>query len=95
MPQTSRLFVIVWMFCCSTLALANQPPAKKVKGKFGLDRRVPWTTSHVAGSPDPPAPYTVEPAFPQLTFNRPLVITNAPGTGRLFVAEQDGNNFLV
>src|SRR5688572_5648266 len=27
---------------------------------FGLERQMPWTTSRLVGSPDPPLPYTVE-----------------------------------
>ncbi|MCH7988194.1 MAG: PQQ-dependent sugar dehydrogenase [Planctomycetes bacterium] len=93
MLQTSRLLMIVCMLCCSSILFADQPAAKKPENKSGLVQRVPWITSQVVGSPDPPAPYTVEPAFPHLTFNRPLVVTNAPGIERLFVAEQDGKIF--
>jgi len=49
-----------------------------------------WTTSKVKGSPDPPAPFRVELAFANLTFNEPLAMTSAPGTDRLFVAERYG-----
>jgi uncharacterized repeat protein (TIGR03806 family) len=49
-----------------------------------------WTTSKVKGSPDPPAPYRVELAFPNLKFNEPLAMTSAPGTDRLFVVERYG-----
>ena len=52
--------------------------------------RTPWTSNRVTGSPNPPAPYTVERVFPQLTFNNPLDLTFAPGTDRLFIAEQGG-----
>ena len=52
--------------------------------------RSPWTTSRVIGSPEPPLPYTSERAFPALKFDRCLDITHAPGTDRLFVAEQAG-----
>ena len=52
--------------------------------------RPAWTTSRLAGSPDPAPPYRVEPAFPQLTFEKPLDLTAAPGSDRLFVAEQSG-----
>ncbi len=41
-------------------------------------------------APDPPPPYRVEPAFPRLTFERPLDLCAAPGGSRLFVAQQDG-----
>ena len=50
--------------------------------------RVPWTTSHVVGQPEPPPPYKCVVAFPGLKFKRPLLITRAPGTDRLFVGER-------
>src|SRR5262245_56682939 len=56
----------------------------------GLDRRVPWTTSRVRGSPDPPAPYRTEVAFPKVKFFEPLDMASAPGSDRLFVAERPG-----
>lgn len=57
-------------------------PAKSV--------RTPWTTSRVTGSPDPPPPYKVVRAFPNLKFDHPLLLARAPGMDRLFVGEQDG-----
>ncbi|MBM3736298.1 MAG: hypothetical protein FJW39_10980 [Acidobacteria bacterium] len=59
----------------------------------GLTSRVPWTTSKVTGSPEPPSPYQVELAFPSLKFQGPTVITSAPGTNRLFVGDRDGRIF--
>ncbi len=59
------------------------PPAK----------RDAWANSRVSGSPDPAPPYRVEPAFPRLKFEHPLDITSAPGSDRLFVAEQGGKIF--
>jgi putative heme-binding domain-containing protein len=56
-------------------------------------RRVPWTTSRVRGSPEPPSPYKTELAFPKLKFDEPLDITNAPGCDRLFVTERYGRVF--
>ena len=69
---------------------AADGPRKKTKAKSGLETRVPWTTSKVKGSPDPPAPYRTERAFPNLMFVEPLELTDAPGTDRLFVAERYG-----
>src|SRR5262249_5935547 len=52
---------------------------------------VPWTTSKVIGSPEPPPPYKTELAFPKLPkFEEPLDLTYAPGTNRLFVAGRWG-----
>lgn len=52
--------------------------------------RVPWTSSAVKGSPEPPSPYRVERAFPQLTFAQPLDVAVIPGTDRLVVVELGG-----
>jgi uncharacterized repeat protein (TIGR03806 family) len=61
----------------------------------GLEKRIPWTTSNVRGSPEPPSPYKTELAFPKLKFDEPLDITNAPGTDRLFVTERYGRIFSI
>jgi uncharacterized repeat protein (TIGR03806 family) len=63
---------------------ADRPAGKK---------RVPWTTSKVKGSPEPPPPYRVELAFPRLKFFEPLEMCAAPGTSRLFVATRPGKAF--
>src|ERR1051325_5975952 len=64
---------------------------KPVRKEFGLDKRVPWTTSKVIGSPEPPPPYKTELAFPKLPkFEEPLELAQAPGTNRLFVAGRWG-----
>ncbi|MGE0756438.1 MAG: sorbosone dehydrogenase family protein, partial [Pirellulaceae bacterium] len=64
--------------------------ADEVGRPFGLDRRVPLATSRFQGSPEPPAPYRVERRFPQLQFHDPVVLTDAPGTDRLFLVEVTG-----
>src|SRR5438874_2718490 len=62
-----------------------------VRKPFGLEKRVPWTTSRVIGSPEPPPPYRTAPAFPKLpNFEEPLDLVYAPGTNRLFVAGRWG-----
>ena len=60
---------------------------------YGISKRVAWTTSRLTGSPDPPPPYSIEPAFPGLKFDHPVILTSAPGTERLFVAELKGRIF--
>ena len=55
-----------------------------------VERRVPWRGSRIKGSPDPPAPYTAELAFPHLKFNFPVVLVPAAGTNRLFLGELKG-----
>src|SRR5262245_60391794 len=60
----------------------DAPPAKAV--------RTPWTTSRVVGSPDPPPPFKVVRAFPNLKFDHPLLVTRFPDSDRLVVGEQAG-----
>lgn len=67
----------------SALPAASEPP-------YGIDHRVPWTTSHVVGSPNPPPPYRVRRAFPKLTFNQPLYVVTEPGTDDMLVISHDG-----
>jgi putative heme-binding domain-containing protein len=67
---------------------AAEPPRKEAEPP--KPARAPWTTSRVVGSPDPPAPFKVVRAFPNLKFNHPLLLTRSPGDNRLFVGEQAG-----
>jgi uncharacterized repeat protein (TIGR03806 family) len=79
--------VVPGLFLLSWTAGAGQKSERKA---FGIDKRTPWTTSKVKGSPEPPPPYRTEPAFPMLKFDEPLDLTYGPGTDRLFVAERYG-----
>src|SRR5262249_51350727 len=67
-----------------------KPGDKQLERPYGIATRIPWTTSRITGSPDPPHPYKVERAFPKLAFKNPLLLTRAPGTDRLFVGEHAG-----
>ena len=72
------------------LALVSSIHAQPLRKDFGLDKRVPWTTSKVNGSPEPPPPYRAENAFPKLKFFEPLDLAQPAGTDRFFVAQRDG-----
>lgn len=48
------------------------------------------TTSRVTGSPEPPPPFKVVRAFPNLKFEHPLLMSRTPDIERLFVGEQNG-----
>jgi uncharacterized repeat protein (TIGR03806 family) len=69
----------------ATTCLASEPS--------GQGARVPWTSSRVHGSPDPPRPYRAEAAFPKLKFDEPLAMAHAPGGGRVFVVQRYGKVF--
>src|SRR5207248_2495023 len=55
---------------------------------YGLERRVPWTTSHVVGSPDPPLPYRVRRTFTRLKVPCPIAVAHEPGSDRLLLIHQ-------
>jgi glucose/arabinose dehydrogenase len=76
----------------SLLASAGEQSTEKpiVRKPWGIDTRVPWTNSRVKGSPDPPAPYRTEEAFPNLKFDEPLAMGAVPGTNRFGIAERHG-----
>jgi uncharacterized repeat protein (TIGR03806 family) len=70
--------------------IANVRAAEPRRAEFGLERRVPWTTSRLVGSPDPPPKYVAERIFPSLTFEAPCEMAAIPGTNRLVVVEVNG-----
>ena len=75
----------------SPYVFAADPVVKKsIRKDFGLEKRVPWTTSRIHGTPEPPDPYVTENAFPSLKFYEPLAMAAVPGTNRLAVAERPG-----
>ena len=83
---------------CSIVVLLNLtalPPshttAEETKSTapspVGLKSRTLWTTSNFRGRPEPPLPYRAQRVFTKLRFEHPTLLTNAPGTDRLFIAQ--------
>jgi uncharacterized repeat protein (TIGR03806 family) len=70
-------------------------PERETQAKDPPIKRVPWTTSKVRGSPDPPSPYKVEVSFANLKFDEPLDITTGRGSDRLFVTERFGRIYSI
>src|SRR5438445_13603695 len=90
-------FRILDLLCCLCFLLFSFF-AERVQAEdkpFGISKRIPWTTSRLTGSPDPPLPYTIVRAFPKLTFKNPLLLTNAPGTERPFIRAQAGTPYSL
>jgi putative heme-binding domain-containing protein len=54
------------------------------------EERVPWTASKIVGTPEPPPPYRLKRAFPNLRFDKPVELVRSPELRRLFVVEQYG-----
>jgi uncharacterized repeat protein (TIGR03806 family) len=88
MPRSLPLAALLLSLAVST-ALASDA-RQPVRKPFGLEKRVPWTTSNVVGYPEPPPPYRTERVFPKLSFAEPLDFAAAPGTNRIWVAERRG-----
>jgi uncharacterized repeat protein (TIGR03806 family) len=72
------------------LGLCRVLPADEAERPYGIEKRIPWTTSKIKGTPDPPAPYRIERVYPALRFDEPLSLALAPGTDRMFVQERFG-----
>jgi uncharacterized repeat protein (TIGR03806 family) len=96
-PARTRSLIVMALIACALSAPARgsekNPPAPlgADKDRAGDEvRRIPWRGSRIKGSPDPPAPYTAELAFPHLKFNNPVVLVPAAGTNRLFLGELKG-----
>jgi uncharacterized repeat protein (TIGR03806 family) len=77
------------LLAVSASLLVGRPADKPA----GIDKRVPWTTSKVKGSPEPPLLYRTEVAFPKLKFTEPLDMAPIPGSNRLAIAERWGRLF--
>lgn len=60
-------------------------PDERTQKPFGIDRRIPLTTSRVIGSPDPPLPYRVRRVYPKLKLTNPVTVVQEPGSDRLLV----------
>jgi putative heme-binding domain-containing protein len=69
---------------------AKPPLPQQPRRHIGIPNRVPWATSRVTGTPDPPLPYKLERAFPKLTFKNPLLLVPIPGATRWVVGENAG-----
>src|SRR3954471_3030275 len=80
-------------------ALVHSKPEEPAKNTgaapFGIEHRVAWTTSRVAGSPEPPDPLTTSRLFPNLKLDRPLDIQISPDGKRWFISEHMGQIYSI
>lgn len=84
------LFAFLIALTVSLETRAGQAVAGKSNGEPQPRVRTPWTSSKVAGSPEPPLPYRAERAFPKIGFHNPVELAFMPGSDRIFVVEQGG-----
>lgn len=73
--------IVVFCIACSfaEVSLSEVQPS--------LSPRLPWTTSRIVGSPEPPPPFTVEPALTQVAWKQPVFAIREPGSEWLLVVE--------
>jgi hypothetical protein len=87
------VLLVILVLIAALLVRPEGSSAAPEKKPYGIDKRIPWTTSRVVGSPDPPAPYRLEKVFPRLSFYEPLELAPVPGSDRWVVAERKGKIF--
>jgi glucose/arabinose dehydrogenase/mono/diheme cytochrome c family protein len=64
-------------------ALRFVGPQATARRPYGIPKIVPVSTSKVAGSPEPPLPFTIERALPLAKVSCPITIAHQPGSDRL------------
>jgi uncharacterized repeat protein (TIGR03806 family) len=79
-----RFHALIFPLLVSTVAADDPRAAEK---PFGLERRIPWNDSTVVGSPDPPTPYKVVRAFPNINVKQPLGLYPVPGSNHLLILQ--------
>jgi uncharacterized repeat protein (TIGR03806 family) len=82
LPLSGVLFLALLGVRRETAAEAPKAPP------YGIERRIPLTTSRVIGSPDPPLPYRVRRVFPKLRLDFPVAVVRQPGSERLLLITQ-------
>ncbi len=82
-----------WMTFGFAAALGSMAAA--ADKPFGLEQRVPLTTSRVQGRPEPPPPFKPERLYSKLRFNMTVSLDRLPGSERLLVGEFAGKVFLL
>lgn len=59
-------------------------------GEGAATKRMPWDTSRLAGSPEPPPPWRAAPAFRKLRTSFPIMIAPEPGKDSYLLVECNG-----
>jgi uncharacterized repeat protein (TIGR03806 family) len=95
--KLAAILLVGGLALAGTATLRSLPAegGKPKKAAFGIDKREPWTTSRVIGSPEPPPPYRLRNAFPKLKFDEALELSIIPGCDRWVVAERKGKIYTI
>lgn len=84
MRVRSAALVLIAFLAATVSGLAQDRPDSLIA------KRVPWTTSRITGSPNPPLPYISERLYPNLAFDQPVAMVSLPGSDRTFLVERKG-----
>ncbi len=79
-----------WFYAAALIASVADTVTAQDGQPFGIEQRIPWTTSHVIGSPDPLPPYRTARVFEKLELKDPLYLAAEPGRGTFLVVETTG-----
>jgi uncharacterized repeat protein (TIGR03806 family) len=90
MRTVARIALIVVAMGPLGLIASDGSRGSKSSRPHGIERRVPLKTSKVVGSPEPPPPYRVEKAFPNLKIKQALSFEQEPGTNQFLVIQHLG-----
>jgi uncharacterized repeat protein (TIGR03806 family) len=82
---SSRLPVLA----AGLVALIVVRPAKADEPPHGLEKRVPWASSRLAGSPEPPLPFAVEKTFAKQDWKSPIYIASEPSSDGLWIVQSN------
>ncbi|HTN75479.1 MAG TPA: PQQ-dependent sugar dehydrogenase, partial [Pirellulaceae bacterium] len=86
--RLSSVCAALLLLTCGALAQSAEPsPLLK---PYGLQKRLPWTTSRVIGSPEPPLPYRTLRAYPQLTLKQAMALDAEPGADHVWLTQHLG-----
>lgn len=78
------------ILCLAAVCTGFQSASSQEAATPTSSERIPWTTSRITGSPEPPPPLRAERAFPRLTFTQPVALTPFPGRRRYVLVEEHG-----
>ena len=81
-------------WCCSYMAVLLIFTSTLTAADPANLRMTPWSSSKVKGSPEPPLPYTAQPAFTNVELDRPTNITWLP-SAKKWIANHAGNQIVT
>ncbi len=85
-PCALLLWGVLALLASPRLLAAEEPAVTR---PFGIEQLVPFTTSRVVGSPDPPPPYQVKRVFSGLKISLPLTVERQPLSDQLITITHD------